>query len=319
MNVSSGSVSLVTGGAGLIGASLVASLIADGEPVIVVDQVPWPKARRLHDLPTDLLTYHAIDLQDADRLRDVLASRHSHVYHLASNTENRADRAAPDADYRITAGATVAVLQALAGSPPDAFVLASSQLVYGLSDGALDEDDTPPRPNTRFGAGKLAAEAFLSAYAHECGFRSVAARLSNIVGPGLRRGILYDLVAHLGQDPTQVRVLGDGRQSRSYVHVDDCVAALRLAARECLAPFDVVNVCNHDVASAATAAEIVREEYPGPGRPEVVFGGGRQGWAGDVPTLEVKPARLTAWGWNPALSSADAIRATVRALFEEVA
>ncbi len=319
MNVSSGSSILVTGGAGFIGANLVASLIADGEPVTVVDQVTWQEARRLHHLPTDLLTYHAVDLQDVELLRDVLARRYSSVYHLASNTENRADRAAPYADFRITAGATVAVLQALTGSLPDAFVLASSQLVYGTVDGALDENGTPPRPNTRFGAGKLAAEAFLSAYAHEFGFRSVAARLSNIIGPGLRRGILHDLVAHLGQDPTRVQVLGDGRQSRSYLHVDDCVAALRLAARECVAPFEAVNVCNHDVASAAKAAEIVREEYPGSGRPEVVFGGGRQGWAGDIPTLEVKPARLTAWGWCPALGSAEAIRMTVRALFEAAA
>ena len=258
MKVSSGSVSLVTGGAGFIGANLVSSLIADGHPVTVIDQVPWREARRLHHLPTDLLTYHAVDLQDPSRLRDVVVG-HDHVYHLASNTENRVGRATPLADFTVTAGATVAILEALGDAKPEAVILTSSQLVYGLTDGILDEGSIPPRPNTPFAAGKVAAEAFVSAYAYEFGFRSVAARLSNIIGPGLGRGIVHDLVVNLRRDPAHVRVLGDGRQTRSYVHVDDCVAALRLAAERCVASFEAVNVCNRDVTSAAAVAEIVRK------------------------------------------------------------
>ncbi len=308
--------SLVTGGAGFIGASLVGSLVSEGSPVTVIDQVPWEEAHRLRDLPSDLLTYHAVEIRDPSELREIVAG-HRFVYHLSSNTENRADRATFLADYTVTAGGTVTLLEALRGSAPEAVLLTSSQLVYGAAHGVLDEGSTPPRPQSPFAAGKVAAEAFLSSYAHEVGFRSVAARLSNIIGPEMKRGIVYDLVGNVRRDPTHIRVLGDGRQTRSYLDIDDCVAALRVAVERCTERFEAVNVCNHDATSATTVAEIVREECPGDDRPELCFSGGEQGWTGDIPTLKVAPARLASWGWNPRLDSGEAVRRTVQAMFKE--
>lgn len=306
---------LVTGGAGFIGSALVHALVGAGRSVSVIDRMPWEQADRLHSLDTARLTYHQADIRDLQRLAEIVPG-HSVVHHLSSNTENRGDRAARTADFDITVGGTVTLLEALAPHPGTTVVLTSSQLVYGRAadGGTLDEDSTVPRPTSRFAAGKLAAEAFLRAYAEELDLRAAVCRLSNIIGGRMRRGIVHDFVAGLSAHPDEIKVLGDGRQDRSYLHVDDCVRALTTAADNASPECPVFNVCNLDTTTAAQVARIVGQECP-TGDPAISFTGGERGWTGDVPTLRVRPTQLTARGWTPVLSSDEAVRAVARALF----
>lgn len=306
---------LVTGAAGFIGSRLAAELLHRGVPVTAVDRVPWESADRLRPLArTDGFTYLRADIDAGGELPDE-ARGHRVVYHLSANTENRPDRAGRFSDLRDTVSGTVALLEALPEREPVTVVLASSQLVYGAAPvrQAITEATGAVRPVTRFAAGKAAAEAFLSAYAHERGWSTAACRLSNIVGPGMRRGIVHDIVRGLAGDPRRIRLLGDGRQTRSYLHVADCVEALiRAASTE--ETFSVLNVCNTDAVSAADVASVVAEEFPD-GTPDVVTSGGDRGWQGDLPTLRVRPEVLLGQGWQPAMNSAAAVRATARALF----
>ncbi|MFJ4622472.1 NAD-dependent epimerase/dehydratase family protein [Streptomyces sp. NPDC088812] len=308
---------LVTGAAGFIGAHLVAELLRQGTPVTALDRIPWKEAVRLHSLDhAEGLTYRTADLGAGHDLSG-LAQGHPVVYHLSANTENRPDRSARLGDLQDTVAATVGLLEACAGTEPLTVVLASSQLVYAPdpAQGTITEATGRVRPVTRFAAGKAAAEAFLSAYAHERGWRTAACRLSNIVGPGMRRGILADIVRGLSADPRRIRLLGDGRQTRSYLHVSDCVDALiRASALEDV--HTAVNVCNTDAISAVEVAAVAAEEFPH-GSPDILTTGGDRGWQGDLPTLRVHPEVLLAQGWRPAMSSGSAVRATVRALLGE--
>jgi UDP-glucose 4-epimerase len=312
---------VVTGGAGFIGAALVSALRKDAVPVTVLDQLDWAQAFRLHEFDgTDGFTYHQIAIDDSDRLGPLLEGP-AVVYHLAANTENRGDRAGRFADLRGTVGGTVAVLEALASQRERTVrtvVMTSSQLIYApVTDGdRITERTGVLAPASRFAAGKMAAEAFLSAYADELGLTAVACRLSNIIGPGTKRGIIHDIVARLADDPNRIRLLGDGRQTRSYLHVDDCVAALRTAAAPDTGGYEVLNVCNTDALSAATVARLVADEFPH-GTPEVVTAGGDSGWLGDVPTLAVWPEKLLARGWRPGRTSGEAVTDTARALLAE--
>ncbi|MFF1695545.1 NAD-dependent epimerase/dehydratase family protein [Streptomyces sp. NPDC058257] len=314
---------VVTGAAGFIGSHLVARLLSAGHRVTAVDVVPWPSAHRLRAAaPHPGLRYHEADLRDTRTLRQ-LTEDARWVFHLGANTENRADRSGR-ADLDTTVAGTVALLDALTEHPPQCVVMTSSQLVYG-DRAAYDtpQAERPPRPTTRFGAGKAAAEAFLSAAAHETGLRAVSARLSNIVGAGMRRGITYDFVSRLREDPAQLTVLGDGSQTRSYLYATDCASAMttlaeasgdaRSAAWEAFEPFDV---CNTDATSAADVARIAVAEFPGADG-EITFGAGQRGWSGDIPTLRVRPSRLLGLGWQPRLTSAQAVRNTVRELIAE--
>jgi UDP-glucose 4-epimerase len=306
---------LVTGGAGFIGSALVSALRRDGTPVTVLDRLPWPDATRLSEFSDDSgVVYHQVALDDSAALRPV-AGGHRIVYHLAANTENRTDRAGLVDDLEGTVASTVALLGALSDEPDVSIVLTSSQLVYapGATEQPITELTGVIEPTTRFAAGKIAAEAFLRAHCHERGHRGAVCRLANIVGPGMRRGILYDFVQKVRSDPTSLRVLGDGRQTRSYLHVDDCARALRAAASNAQG-ITTFNVCNTDALDAGSVAGIVAEEAPG-SAPVIVYDGGEAGWRGDVPTLRVRPERLLDLGWRPTMSSAEAVRDSVRGLF----
>jgi UDP-glucose 4-epimerase len=241
------------------------------------------------------------------------------VYHLAGNTENRSDQALPGADYEVTVGATVHLLESLRRSAATpTFVLVSSQLVYASTAGtpAITEGGTLG-PQSLFGAGKMAAEAFTHAYAHEFGFDAVCCRLGNIIGPDFGRGIVHDFIERVRKDPTRLTVLGHGRQTRSYLHVDDCVRALRVTASSAGAQgrVSVYNVANLDQVSALDVAAIVRAECPD-GDPEIEISQGPSGWRGDVGSLIVRPDRLSALGWVPSMGSADSVRRVVREAFQ---
>ncbi|WP_035849862.1 NAD-dependent epimerase/dehydratase family protein [Kitasatospora azatica] len=306
---------LVTGAAGFIGSALVAELLRQGVPVTAVDRLPWTDADRLHQLAgASGFGYHPVDIGADGTLTDLLRGQDV-VYHLSANTENRPDRAGRDSDLRDTVGGTVALLESLPREHAPTVVLTSSQLVYAADGrgGAVTEAAGTVRPITRFAAGKASAEAFLSAYAHENGLRTAACRLSNVVGPGMRRGIVHDIVQRLREDPERIRLLGDGWQTRSYLHVADCVSAL-CAAASLRETFRAVNVCNTDAISAAEVAAVVAEEFPH-GNPSISTAGGGQGWAGDLPTLRVHPEVLLGRGWRPVRDSAAAVRDTARSLF----
>lgn len=313
---------LVTGGAGFIGSSLVRHLLTEGRRVTVADRVRWRDARLLHgvrDGPPDAgkLRYVEADITSAEACRKLVTGQ-SVIFHLASNTENRAALAVRDTDSAVTLGGTITMLEAAAGADTEAFILASSQLVYGSGNTGVVPEDQAVRPESRFAAAKAAAEAFLSAYARESGFRGVACRLSNVVGEHMRRGVVFDLASQLARDPARLTVLGDGRQARNFLYVDDCVTAL-LAASEHGAsehgagPFDVFNVCGAETTSIARVAEIVCAESGAAGV-AVRFGSGASGWAGDVPVLEMSAARLRACGWRPQVGSDEAVRRMARAV-----
>ncbi len=314
---------LVTGGTGFIGAALVESLVADGVHVCVLDARPADEAEVVACLgDTGYLTYRPGDVLDADLLDEVVADQDV-VFHLASNTENRGDRAARTADVRLTLGGTVALLEALVrrhdshatGGPLPSVVLASTQLVYEGSNTPITERTGRIRPTSRFAAGKVSAEAFLHAYAAEFGLPAAVCRLSNIVGPRMRRGIVYDLVRKVADGPAELRVLGNGHQTRSYLAVDDCVRALRIAAGHATPSVDVFNVCNEDATSALDVARFVVAASAVPSLP-VKAEVQDTGWRGDVATLAVQPERLRDLGWRPALGSDAAVRETVQQMMK---
>lgn len=292
---------LVTGAAGFIGTALVRALLERGHSVTALDRKPVPFA---HPRLAHVLT----DIRDRDRLAS-LAPGHDLVFHLAGNTENRPGLAGERDDYDITVGGTVMLTEALADAPPAVTVLTSTQLVYGGAAGEADEVATPMRPETSFAAAKAAAEAFLCAFAARTGGSVAICRLANIVGPGVPRGVVADLAARLRADPVRLRVLGDGRQRRSFVHVDDCVTALMTAAAAAQG-LAVLNVSNTDTITVAEIARMVADR----GEDTAIEFAGGAAWRGDAVALHPSPRRLLELGWRPAYDSAAAVRAAATSL-----
>ena len=315
---------VVTGGTGFVGACLVEKLLAAGYAVTIVDRVTPEQAPRLNGLrehPGLRAVRHDFGSGEARDDLDAAVAEATIVYHLAGNTENRSAHAHHHADLDITVNGTVSLLDSVVrGGAAPVVVFTSSQLVYDPA-GATTDARPPLRPRSLFGAGKLAAEAFVSAYAHEFGFRARACRLSNVIGSSFRRGIVHDLVRRLLDDPRQLHVLGDGSQRRSFLAVDDCARALMMAAHdasaESAAPMAAFDVSNIDTTSAVEVAGAVAAECP-VGKPELTIEGNSTAWRGDVGSLHVPPHALLTRGWAPRLNSGEAVRVTARELFRDL-
>ncbi|MCI4328774.1 MAG: NAD-dependent epimerase/dehydratase family protein, partial [Thermoplasmata archaeon] len=189
----------------------------------------------------------------------------------------------------------------------------SSSVVYGMPTRfPTPEDYGPLLPQSLYGASKLASEALMSAFAHCYGQRATIYRFANIIGPTMSHGVIFDFFQKLRADPRRLEVLGDGRQSKSYLRVEDCVTAMRLAAEKGRDVVNVYNLGTDDRTSVREIAERVVRAQGGTARIE--YTGGDRGWAGDIPQQLLDIARIRALGWTPRWNSSVAVDATIAEL-----
>jgi UDP-glucose 4-epimerase len=174
----------------------------------------------------------------------------------------------------------------------------------------LHEDFAPLRPISFYGASKLAAEAYISVFAHTFGGRAVVLRFPNVIGERATHGVIYDFLRKLEADPRRLEVLGDGNQSKPYLYVGDLIDAMLTAWDKADTPFAVYHAAGVGSTSVREIAEIVvaaagREDT------QIIYSGGDRGWPGDVPHFRYDISRLQALGWQPRRHSTDAVRHAV--------
>lgn len=299
--------SFVAGGAGFIGSHLVRRLLQRAEQVVVFDNLSSGDEAHLADVLDDhRLTFVLGDLQAID---DVTAAMKGcdHVYHFAANPDIARAVSEPTIDFWQGTYLTNNVVDAMRVNMVSRITYASGSGVYG-DRGAeeVDEDFGPLIPISTYGASKLACEALLASYAHMFGINAVAFRFANVVGPGQTHGVTYDFVRNLLRDPTHLRILGDGSQSKSYIHVDDVLAAMLLLTDRGWSGFDMYNAGTGDYMTVTEIADLVVERM---GLKEVTYRytGGDRGWKGDVPTVRFRSEKLAACGWHCSRSSREAL------------
>ncbi len=189
--------------------------------------------------------------------------------------------------------------------------------VYG-DRGAQEVDELfgPLIPVSTYGASKLGCEALLAAYAHMFGIDVVVFRFANVVGARQTHGVTYDFVRRLLDDSSRLRVLGDGSQSKSYIHVSDVVQAMLALTDQGWSGFDVFNAGTGDYITVREIAELVSERM---GLEDVryEYGPGARGWKGDVPVVRISSDKLIARGWRCHYSSAEALRCSIDANIAE--
>lgn len=307
--------SLVTGGAGFIGSHLCDALVARGWPVWCVDNLHLGREENLSHLAANpLFRFVKMDVLGEGPLDTLFGeARFEAVFHLAANSDIAAGIADVSLDRRLNFDTTVSVLEAMRRHGARDLFFASTSAVFGELEGALAEDSGPMRPISFYGASKLAAEAYISVYVAQHGLHARVLRFPNVVGPRMTHGAVFDFVGRLREDPSRLRVLGDGTQSKPYLHVSDLVRAILVAwdgAKESMAVYHAGNV---DTCSVAEIARIVLEEMYLSGRP-IEYTGGDRGWPGDVPRFEYDSSRLEALGFSVLVPSAEAVRLAARSL-----
>lgn len=311
-----GSRFLVIGGAGFIGSHLVEALTTLGA-VTVYDNLSVGRREFLAPaFASGRCELVEADVLDLERLTQV-ARGHDAAFHLSANPEARHGLVNTRLDLEQGTIATYNVLEALRRARVPRLVLASSGTVYGDTQRACAEGDLGALPISLYGASKLAAEALASAYVECFGLRVVITRFGNVVGPRGTHGAALDFLKKLAQNPDELEVLGDGNQSKPYVHVSDCVAALVHVFTRAAQPLEVFNIAPRDTTSVHRIAELCVAVSPYPNA-RIRYTGGDRGWRGDVPTSRLDASKLEAAGFRLTKTSDEAVEAAVRALALEV-
>jgi UDP-glucose 4-epimerase len=307
--------SVVTGGAGFIGSHLVDALVRRGERVVVIDSL----TAGLRDNLAEHLDEGRVTLVQADLLEDGWQSSlagATRVFHLAADPDVRQSAISPDSQIRNNILGTYRVLEAMRTGGVREIAFTSTSTVYGEATVIpTPEDYAPLEPVSVYGASKLACEALISSYSHSFGMKAWVYRFANIIGARSGHGVITDFIRKLREDPKVLEILGDGRQSKSYLEVGECVRAMLYAVDHAPDQFNVFNIGSGDWVDVRRIADIVVEEM-GIAGVKYRFTGGDRGWVGDVPRMQLSVDRIRALGWTPEIGSAESVRSAVRAMLE---
>ena len=304
---------VVTGGAGAIGAVLVEALMRRGHEVRVLDNLASGRREHLRAVMADpRFSLTVADLREPGSWAETFRGA-DEVWHLAANPDIRRGTDDPRLDLEHGTIATFRVLEAARTHDVPRVIFSSSSVVYGFpSRFPTPEDYGPLLPESLYGASKLASEGMMSSYAHCYGIRAYSFRLANIVGPHMTHGVIYDFFQKLAKTPDRLEVLGDGRQAKSYLRTEDCVAAMLLGSERAVAPVNIFNLGTRDQISVREIAEKVVAATGG--RAAIHYTGGPIGWPGDIPQQLLAIDKILALGWEPRYSSAQAVDLTIEEL-----
>jgi len=296
---------VITGGAGFVGSHLTERLVADNEVVVVDD---FRNSER--EWVSDDAALVEGDLTDPEVVAEAITPETDLVFHLAADKDASRDDIE---QYRINNELTETVVERMHAVGVENIAFTSSSVVYGEAPRPTPEDFAPLEPISVYGASKLGEEGLLSVFAHSHEFTVWNFRFANIVGPRLQLGsVVTDFIRKLERSPDELEILGDGRQEKSYLHVDDCVDAMCHVVERADAPVNTYNLGTRTTTSVTTIADIVADEMGLD--PAYSFTGGDRGWTGDVPRMRLSIEKLSALGWEPTESSDDAVRRAVREL-----
>jgi UDP-glucose 4-epimerase len=308
---------LVTGGAGFIGSHLVDRLLAEGHEVVAFDNLSSGKEAFLAGgKKSPRFRFVRGELLDAGAVRAAMKGV-EFVHHLAANPDIRYGIANTDWDLKQNLLTTQIVLEAMRVEGCRRIALSSTSAVYGERvPMPTPESAGPALPISLYGASKLGAEAYVSAFVGTFGFQGWVWRFANIVGPRGTHGVILDFIDKLKKDPTRLEILGDGAQRKSYLVVDELVDAMTYLAKRADAPVNVFNLGSGDNVTVKRIAEIVVERLA---LKDVRFDytGGPRGWPGDVPKMLLDASAAAKLGWKAKRSSEEAVREAVDALVAE--
>jgi len=305
----------VTGGAGFIGSNLCGFLLQRGYGVTAYDNLLLGRREFLKNYRGNpRFVFVKADLLNRRRLfREI--EGHDCVFHMAANSDIGRGAERTDLDLNLGTVATYNVLEGMRLKGIRDIVFASTSAVYGDRPRIMPtpEDYGPLFPISLYGASKLACEALISAFCHNYGMRAWIYRFANIVGRNGTHGAAFDFVTRLIKDPSRLKILGDGRQAKPYLHVFDCIDGIWFGYTHARKELNHFNLAVEGATSVRKIAERVIQEMGLP-RVRIDYTGGERGWPGDVPQVRLDGKKLARLGWKASRSSDEAVALGVKEL-----
>jgi UDP-glucose 4-epimerase len=303
----------VTGGSGFIGSNLVDRLLADGHTVTAYDNLSTGQPRFLDQARQhNAFRFIEGDLLDPPTLNAAMAD-HDTVFHLAANADVRFGTEHPRKDLDQNTIATFNVLEAMRANGVSRVAFSSTGSIYGEPE-IFPTPETCPFPvqTSLYGASKLACEGLLGAYAAGFGFQVYIFRFVSILGERYTHGHVFDFYKQLLDNPHQLDVLGNGKQRKSYLYVQDCVSAILTVMSEASEPVNIFNLGTDEYCQVTNSIGWISEHLGL--SPELRFAGGERGWIGDSPFIFLDTSRVRALGWRPELTIREGVVRTLEYL-----
>jgi UDP-glucose 4-epimerase len=304
---------LITGAAGFIGSNLADRLLSEGYEVVGFDNFSTGQVEFLKDA----FVSPRFELKRGDLLRkeEITEAMQgcSVVYHLAANADVRFGTERPLRDMQQNTLGTVNVLAAMVECGVRRIAFSSTGSIYGEAQVIpTPEDVTIPRQTSLYGASKIAAEGFIDAFAEGYGISGCIFRFVSVLGERYSHGHIFDFCKQLLGDPEHLRVLGDGKQRKSYLYVGDCVEAMLTAMNQAAPGIQKFNLGTDEYCQVNDSIRWIC------GRlgvsPQISYTGGDRGWIGDNPFIFLDASRIKSLGWRAQFSIEAGVKRTIEYL-----
>ena len=300
----------VTGAAGFIGSNLVDRLLRDGHDVVGYDNFVTGQERFLGEaMPSPRFQLVRGDLLDFNQVAASSAGTDT-VFHLGANADVRFGLEHPRKDLEQNTIATFNVLEAMRVNGISRIAFSSTGSSYGEPKVFPTPEDCPfPVQTSLYGASKVACEGMIQAYCEGYGFQGYIFRFVSILGERYSHGHVFDFYASLRNDPTTLRVLGDGHQRKSYLYVGDCVEAILTALERAQEKVNIFNLGTDEYCEVNDSIRWITQQLGI--SPKLVYSGGERGWVGDSPFIFLDCSRIRALGWKPSLTIREGVVRTL--------
>jgi len=304
---------VVTGCAGFIGSSLVDRLLSLGHKVVGIDNFSTGQRRFIVGaIANPNFQLIEIDLLKLDALKSAFVDGEV-VFHLAANADVRFGTDHPHKDLEQNTIATYNVLEAMRTNGIKRIAFSSTGSVYGESSVLPTPEDGPfPIQTSLYGASKVAGEGMIAAYCEGFGFQSWIFRFVSILGERYNHGHVYDFYQKLKSNPTNLAVLGNGRQRKSYLYIHDCIDAILLAMDKANEKVNIFNLGVDNYCEINDSIDWICNELGV--KPKLEFSGGERGWVGDNPFIFLDTKKIQSLGWKPKFSIETSVIKTVEYL-----
>jgi UDP-glucose 4-epimerase len=304
---------LVTGCAGFIGSNVVDRLISTGHEVVGIDNFSTGQLQFIKEcLKSPLFHFFQGDLLDCDFLNKTFRGC-DFVIHLAANADVRFGTNHPDRDIKQNTLATFNVLEAMRLNNINKIAFSSTGSVYGDTQVIPTPESAPfPIQTSLYAASKLAGEGLITAYSEGFNFQSWIFRFVSILGERYSHGHVFDFYKKLLADPSQLNVLGDGHQKKSYLYIQDCLDAMFLAFKESNEKVNIFNLGVNGFCEINDSIGWITDTLCV--KPKLIYSGGKRGWVGDNPYIHLDVSKIHSLGWSPKISISDGVIRTVNYL-----
>lgn len=305
---------IVTGCAGFIGSHVVDRLLKNPNNFVIgIDNFSTGNNKFIEEAKkSGNFKFYEIDLLNLDEIKKTFKGGDT-VFHLAANADVRFGVQNPRRDLEQNTIVTQNVLEAMQFNNIKKIIFSSTGSIYGETKIVPTPENCPfPTQTSFYGASKIACEGLISAYCEAFNINGYIFRFVSILGERYTHGHIFDFYKKLKINPDELVVLGNGKQRKSYLYINDCIDGIFLALKKSKEKLNIFNLGVNDYCEVNDSIKWICDELNL--NPKLKYTGGDRGWVGDNPFIFLQTEKICNLGWQPKHNIKDGVIKTLKYL-----